>query len=191
MHIDGGVWMDPSIDGNNVYLKHPQFLYESFFNLIGFITIYVGMEFIKRLEKGIQTGMYFVWYGTVRTVSEPFKFHEENAIGSYPMGPYIFGSILLIIIGLVIILWTQYFLPKKFKNKKVAYWFFVKTKLWFVWNIFFYWLKKIKFIFNKNRKNEWENINNNRKEYISKKVFDFTKEELYWGVQNAFRSKKR
>lgn len=190
MHIDGSVWMDPSIEGNNIYLKHPQFLYESFFNLIGFITIYVGLEFIKQIKKGGQTGMYFVWYGTVRTISEPFKFHEENAVGSYPMGPYIFGSILLILIGLIIIVWTQYLLPYKFKNRKVAYYLFVKTKLWILWNNFTYSLKKMKFIFSKKRKLEWENIDNNKKEYTSKKLFDFTKEEMYWGVQNAFKSQK-
>lgn len=190
MHIDGSTWMNPDIEGNSIYLKHPQFLYESFFNLIGFITIYIGMEFIKQIKKGGQTGMYFVWYGMVRTISEPFKFHEKDAAGSYPMGPYIFGSILLIIIGLFIIIWTQYFLYYKFNNKKVAYMLFVKTKLWYAWQSFIYFIKKTKYIFNQKRKENWDRLNKAKKDYIKNFVFDFNKEEMYWGVKNAFRKQK-
>jgi phosphatidylglycerol:prolipoprotein diacylglycerol transferase len=53
---------------------HPLFLYESILNLVGMgVLLWVGRRFALRLYDGDVAMLYFVWYGSVRTVLETFR----------------------------------------------------------------------------------------------------------------------
>jgi len=64
----------------------PLFLYEAFFNFIGWVLIvFVLRIFWKKGRKGGDlTAMYFLWYGIVRMIMEPFRNSEfiMNASGT-------------------------------------------------------------------------------------------------------------
>lgn len=53
---------------------HPLFLYESILNLVGMgVLLWVGRRYARRLYDGDIAMMYFIWYGSVRTVLETFR----------------------------------------------------------------------------------------------------------------------
>lgn len=53
---------------------HPLFAYEAILNLIGMaVLLWVGRRFAHRLYDGDIVLMYFIWYGTVRTLLEGFR----------------------------------------------------------------------------------------------------------------------
>ena len=53
---------------------HPLFLYESILNLVGMgVLLWVGRRFALRLYDGDVAMLYFLWYGSVRTVLETFR----------------------------------------------------------------------------------------------------------------------
>ncbi len=49
------------------------FFYESVINTIGFILLYTLAWFFAKKPNGIFMCSYFVWYGTVRSIMEPFR----------------------------------------------------------------------------------------------------------------------
>lgn len=53
---------------------HPFFLYESFFNFWFFLFLYFIGEFIKKRKAGDLAIGYFILYGLLRTIMEPFRF---------------------------------------------------------------------------------------------------------------------
>lgn len=84
---------------NGVYY-HPTFLYESLWNLIGFIVL---LLFRKRYYNkiGQTTGLYLIWYGIGRFFIEGMR-TDSLMFGSFRMAQII--SILFVIIGLIIII---------------------------------------------------------------------------------------
>lgn len=68
----------------NVYYQ-PLFLYESCTNLVGFLTLYVGFEFIPKLKAGTIGLCYGVWYGIVRMIMEPLRYSRFSFVLTYVM----------------------------------------------------------------------------------------------------------
>jgi phosphatidylglycerol---prolipoprotein diacylglyceryl transferase len=53
---------------------HPLFLYESLGNLAGgLIALWLGHRFAHRLRDGDVMAFWFIWYGALRTLLEPFR----------------------------------------------------------------------------------------------------------------------
>ena len=89
------------IDGmkiNGMYF-HPTFLYESLWNLVGFITL-VLVRRIKTLKLGKLTGIYLSWYSFGRFFIEGMR-KDSLMLGSIKMAQLV--SIILFIVGLVLI----------------------------------------------------------------------------------------
>ena len=85
------------IDGN---YYHPTFLYESFFNLIGFVII-MFLRRNKKIHIGVITGLYLMWYSVVRFLVESLR-TDSLMLGSLRMAQVI--SIVLFILGVVLII---------------------------------------------------------------------------------------
>jgi phosphatidylglycerol---prolipoprotein diacylglyceryl transferase len=53
---------------------HPLFAYEALLNLLGMaVVLWVGRRFARRLYDGDVAMLYFVWYGSVRTILETLR----------------------------------------------------------------------------------------------------------------------
>ncbi len=75
---------------------HPTFLYESVWNIIGFIIIMLVIRPKFRNKYGIVTGFYLMWYGFIRTFIEamrtdalmwgPIKVAQATSIGMFVLG---------------------------------------------------------------------------------------------------------
>jgi phosphatidylglycerol:prolipoprotein diacylglycerol transferase len=82
---------------------HPLFLYESLLNLLGMLVLLlVGRRYARRLYDGDIAMMYFIWYGTVRSVLETFR-TGNWLIGGVPTAVLI-GVSVAVIGALVIII---------------------------------------------------------------------------------------
>jgi phosphatidylglycerol:prolipoprotein diacylglycerol transferase len=80
---------------------HPLFLYESLLNVLGMaVLLVVGRRFARRLYDGDIAMLYFVWYGTVRTLLEGFRTGNWY-IGGVPTAMLI--GITVAVIGVVVI----------------------------------------------------------------------------------------
>jgi phosphatidylglycerol:prolipoprotein diacylglycerol transferase len=80
---------------------HPLFLYESLLNLLGMLVLLVvGRRFARRLYDGDIAMLYFVWYGTVRTLLEGFR-TGNWLIGGVPTAVII--GVTVAVIGVVVI----------------------------------------------------------------------------------------
>lgn len=87
------------------------FLYESLLNLIGLIILLVLRRKSTKLESGDMLGLYLIWYGIVRTITESFRFEGEVLmIGGIRVS--ILVSIIFIIVGILYLL-----LKRKFANR--------------------------------------------------------------------------
>jgi phosphatidylglycerol:prolipoprotein diacylglycerol transferase len=113
-----------TIDGA---FRTPLFLIESFFNVIGFLIIFIfTLKPIKtklHLAPGTTTFAYFVWYGLLRALMEPLRDSKfiMNSYISVTMSWIFFG---FGIVGIIMSYVYKYFLRKKFKlhglDKRVA-----------------------------------------------------------------------
>jgi phosphatidylglycerol:prolipoprotein diacylglycerol transferase len=80
---------------------HPLFLYESLLNLLGVaVLLYAGRRFARRLYDGDIAMMYFIWYGSVRTLLEGFR-TGNWLIGGVPTAALI--GVTVVVIGVVVI----------------------------------------------------------------------------------------
>lgn len=84
--------------GNRYY--HPTFLYESIWNLIGFAIIMLVIRPKYRLNPGIITGFYLMWYGFIRTFIEMMR---TDALMFGPVKVAQLTSIAMFIAGIFII----------------------------------------------------------------------------------------
>ncbi len=93
------------IDGMNIngVYHHPTFLYESLWNVLGFI-ILITFKSTKSLKNGQLTGIYFIWYSVGRFIIESLRQDSLMLFGILKQAQII--SILLIIIGIVIIIYA-------------------------------------------------------------------------------------
>lgn len=88
-----------SIAPTNVPL-HPTQLYESFANLILFITLYISRK--KTDKEGLKTGIYLAGYGTIRFIVEFFRGDVRQFYFSLSTAQWI--SIFFVILGAIIII---------------------------------------------------------------------------------------
>ncbi len=87
----------------NGYYYHPTFLYESFFNLIGFIILII-LRYNKKIHVGVITGFYFMWYSVVRFFVEGLR-TDSLMLSSLRMAQVI--SIFLFILGFILIITSK------------------------------------------------------------------------------------
>ena len=59
--------------GGTTYYVHPLFLYESLWNLLGFLFLAVWTRKGGRQYDGQAALLYFVWYGLIRFLLEPLR----------------------------------------------------------------------------------------------------------------------
>lgn len=94
----------PSFIINGMFINgnyyHPTFLYESFFNLIGFIIMMV-LRYNKKIHIGTITGFYLMWYSVVRFFVEGLR-TDSLMLSSLRMAQVI--SIVLFIVGFILII---------------------------------------------------------------------------------------
>ena len=99
------------IDGmliNGKY-REPTFLYESVFNLIGFIILLL-LRKKSNLKKGQLTGFYFMWYSVVRFLIE-IKRSDSLMLGSIKMAMLV--SVFLFITGLFLFIYYDFIKKEK------------------------------------------------------------------------------
>ncbi len=88
------------------------FFYESMLNLLGFVLIICLFWYIK--DKGVATGAYFIYYGTVRFFLEPRRQAEYILkLGKWQISRVM--SLVMILIGIGIL---TYVIIAHFKSKK-------------------------------------------------------------------------
>lgn len=87
---------------NGVYYE-PTFLYESLWNLIGFLILIVFRRF-RYTKVGQPTAIYLIWYGIGRIIIESLR-TDSLMLGNFKMAQIV--SIVMIIIGLIIFIYRQ------------------------------------------------------------------------------------
>ena len=85
------------IDGS---YRVPTFLYESLWNLVGFITILGLRRFNKKLRQGDVTSFYLIWYGLGRFVIEGMRTDSLMFVG-LRVSQWV--SIAIIILGAILL----------------------------------------------------------------------------------------
>lgn len=110
-------------------LRVPLFLIESFFNIIFFALIYGIVDQIKGYHCGVNAGLYFVYYGTIRS------FLETLRANPYRYDTSIVMSIMFVVLGIGIILFAQILSPR-WRTKKI--WYLVYVYLIYYWKCFGY-----------------------------------------------------
>lgn len=97
----------PNFIINGMYINgnyyHPTFLYESFFNLIGFIILMI-LRRNKKIHIGVITGLYLIWYSVVRFFVEGLR-TDSLMLGNLRMAQVI--SIVLLIVGFILIIFSS------------------------------------------------------------------------------------
>lgn len=91
------------IDGMYIlgYYRQPTFLYESIWNLIGFIILLILRRY-PYLKTGQLTGFYFMWYSVVRFIIEGMR-TDSLMLGPIKMAQLM--SVILFILGLFLFLY--------------------------------------------------------------------------------------
>ena len=90
------------IDGMNILGEYhePMFLYESIWNLIGFLILIILRRF-KSIKTGQLTGTYLVWYSLGRFVIEK---HRTDSLMFLNLKMAQIVSLILLIVGLILII---------------------------------------------------------------------------------------
>lgn len=104
--------------GENMYIngayRHPVFLYESCLNLVGLIILLILRRKYKNLQSGDLMGVYLVWYGMVRILTESLRLYGDPSdplmIGVIPVS--ILFSVIFIIVGIVFLVVKRFVGPK-------------------------------------------------------------------------------
>lgn len=87
--------------GENYY--HPTFLYESVWNLLGFIILIVLRKKLK-LKTGVITGIYFMWYSVCRFFIESLR-TDSLMLGSLKVAQIV--SVILFLIGMILVIYKK------------------------------------------------------------------------------------
>lgn len=117
-----GVYHGMFIDGGTI-MYHPFFLYESFFNFLFFIGLYVGGEFIRFRKAGDLAIAYFILYGLLRICMEPFRDSQ------FEFATSIVTSAIFIFVGIVLLI-LNHLVFSKHRDFRFLYWTWVHTQ-WF------------------------------------------------------------
>lgn len=97
-----------NIDGN---YYHPTFLYESLWNVLGFVIILLTRHRLKSLKQGDVMAFYLIWYGTGRAVIEGMR-TDSLYLGPLRVSQWL--SIIMIIFGVI---WMIY----RRNDKRIPY----------------------------------------------------------------------
>lgn len=99
------------IDGMyiNGHYYHPTFLYESLWNIIGFV-ILILMRKNKKLILGHLTGIYLIWYGIGRFLIESLR-QDSLMLGTFKVAQIV--SIIGVILGTLLIIISSF---KKYRK---------------------------------------------------------------------------
>lgn len=107
MYISGSYLLN----GLSAGYYQPMFLYESCLNLIGLVILLFVRRKSKMLESGDMLGLYLIWYGVVRTITESFRFEGEVLmLGGIRIS--ILTSIIFILCGVLYLVLKHLFLPQ-------------------------------------------------------------------------------
>ena len=79
---------------------HPTFLYESVWNVVGFIVLILVRMIYKKLKTGQLTGIYLIWYSLGRIFIESMR-TDSLMLGNLRVAQLV--SIILIIVGILLI----------------------------------------------------------------------------------------
>ena len=85
---------------------HPTFLYESVWNILGFVVMYFVIRHYKKLKLGDLTACYFVWYGIGRFWIEGMRTDSLYIFDVIRVSQVV--SIILVIIGSVVLLLNHF-----------------------------------------------------------------------------------
>jgi len=93
------------VEGMNINgtYYHPTFLYESIWNVIGFI-ILIYLRKHKKLKTGVLTGIYFIWYSVARFFIESLR-TDSLMLGPIKIAQLI--SLALCIVGIYLIFYKK------------------------------------------------------------------------------------
>ena len=80
--------------------RHPTFLYESIWCLIGFIIMFI-LRYTKKLRLGQLTSFYLIWYGVERFFMESLR-TDSLMLGSLKMAQLV--SLGMVIVGVVVLI---------------------------------------------------------------------------------------
>ena len=109
----------PSFIRDQMYIdgsyRHPTFLYESIWNLLGFLLILILRRKPQFLRQGEITAFYLIWYGFGRMIIEGMR-TDSLMFAGLRVSQWL--SMILILVGLAIILYQR--------RKKAPY--YVETK---------------------------------------------------------------
>ncbi len=100
---DASIFGVGSFSDPNSTWHYAFFFYEMVINLIGWAILFTFTWFRKKKPNGISTCLYFVWYGTVRSIMEPLRDKEFILNGGDVMWSELF-AILMAGLGLAAIL---------------------------------------------------------------------------------------
>jgi phosphatidylglycerol---prolipoprotein diacylglyceryl transferase len=81
---------------------HPDFLYESLWNVLGFILLmWVGRKYTHKLLDGDMLSLYLIWYPTGRILVEMLR-PDAWTISGIPMAQLVSGLLILFGLGLLV-----------------------------------------------------------------------------------------
>ena len=99
------------LNGLSAGYYQPMFLYESLLNLVGLCILLIARKKSKKLESGDMLGLYLIWYGIVRTITESFRFEGEVLlVGNIRVS--IVVSVVFIICGIAFLILKRKFGPR-------------------------------------------------------------------------------
>lgn len=120
-YMRGGVISGLYISCPTSKFAQPLFLYEGILNFIGFILISIVIRklFTRRVD-GTLTGMYLIWYGSVRVCLEGLR-NEEFIMRWGNISQSILTSIIFIIagVGYIVYLYVDNYLKKQKTENKI------------------------------------------------------------------------
>ncbi len=114
--VYGGVITDPAwqwfpfgVEVNGEW-HYAFFFYEGVINTIGFLLLYGFAWNFKSKPNGIPTFSYFVWYGTVRSIMEPFRDPQFilNGGGIWWSEVFAVGMVVFGLAGIGVLLFLNY-----------------------------------------------------------------------------------
>lgn len=115
--LENASWL-PKFIADQMYIAgnyyHPVFLYESIFNIVGFILLITVVRKLKFYKIGDSIAYYLVWYGLVRIPVELLRIGSGVDEPLKVLGLYVsvWISVLFIVIGVLAYILKR----KKFKN---------------------------------------------------------------------------
>lgn len=112
-------WMWVGTRESGAY-HQPLFLWEGLINIVGFLFLYFGVEFIKKRKTGDMAAGYLLWYGIVRLCLEPLRDSSFTFPLTYAM------SATFVLAGLIFIILNHTVIAKK-RDIKVWHTFIYKN----------------------------------------------------------------